>query len=273
MIAPSFLFQNLGKGLKILLSISLGSFIIQKLFSFWYVEMFAFSPILFWSKFFLWQPISYMFIHIGFFHFLFNMFALWMFGKDLESLWGTTEFIQFYLFCGFFSAMINILITPFSTIPILGASGGIYGLILAYALYFPNSIIYLYGVFPVSSRQFCIIIGLLSFFSSISVHGSSVSHLSHLGGILGGYLYLKNDVIRSVCGYLYEFFKNQSYKIKQLIKKSHKEKKTDLHVVPSEDLHQKVDKVLEKVLLHGAKSLTTEEKILMQKYSSKKYEK
>ena len=150
------------------------------------------------ERLWLWQPVTYMFQHGGLFHLLFNMLALWMFGVELERLWGTRFFATYYFVAGIGAAVTTILaaLLPFGFAESLyvsvtvGASGAIYGLLLAYALTYPNRPIYLYLVFPIPAKVFVLIIGAISFLSSISGSQSGVAHATHLGGILAGYLYL-----------------------------------------------------------------------------------
>ncbi|MEW5982154.1 MAG: rhomboid family intramembrane serine protease [Acidobacteriota bacterium] len=147
----------------------------------------------------LWQPFTYMFLHGDLLHLLFNMLALWMFGVELERLWGTTFFSRYYLVCGAGAAATTILVSllPFRFADALyvsltiGASGAVYGLLLAYAIYYPARPIYLYFLFPVPARVFVIIIGAITLYSSIRATGSGIAHATHLGGLVAGYLYLK----------------------------------------------------------------------------------
>ncbi len=146
----------------------------------------------------IWQPVSYMFVHAGLFHLLFNMLALWMFGTELERIWGTRYFLKFYLFTGAGAGILTIVFSllPFGfaqylfRTPIVGASGAIYGLLLAYALYFPDRPIYMYFVFPIPARIFVMIMGALAFYASLE-GGGGIANATHLGGLLVGYLMLR----------------------------------------------------------------------------------
>ncbi len=143
----------------------------------------------------IWQPVTYMFLHGGLFHILFNMIALWMFGVELERLWGTRFFLKFYLICGLGAAASTLLISLVSASVYysvtIGASGAIYGLLLAYGLYFPDRPIFLYFVFPIPAKYFVMILGGIEFFASVSDSTSGIAHAAHLGGLVVGYLYLK----------------------------------------------------------------------------------
>src|SRR6187549_2589050 len=124
----------------------------------------------------IWQPATYMFVHAGLFHILFNMLALWMFGTELERVWGTRYFLKFYFVTGIGAAVLTVLLSllPFQwaanlwTSNIVGASGAIYGLLLAYALYFPDRPIYMYLVFPIPAKYFVMIMGALALYLSVS---------------------------------------------------------------------------------------------------------
>jgi len=146
-----------------------------------------------------WQLVTYMFLHADVFHILFNMLALWMFGVELERLWGTPFFLRYYAITGIGAGASTLLVSllPFAiTAPAyyavtIGASGSIYGLLLAYALYFPHREIYMYFLFRVPVRIFVIIVGAIALLSSISSQRSGIAHFAHLGGLVVGYLYLK----------------------------------------------------------------------------------
>jgi rhomboid family protein len=153
-------------------------------------------------QFEVWQLATYMFLHAGLFHILFNMLALWMFGTELERIWGTRYFLKFYFVTGIGAAVLTVL---FSLLPfgfaqslqqttIIGASGAIYGLLLAYALYFPNRTIY-YIVFPIPAKYFVMLAGFIAFYSSVGA-SNGVANATHLFGLLVAYLYLKSARIR-----------------------------------------------------------------------------
>lgn len=141
----------------------------------------------------IWQPVTYMFLHGGFFHILFNMFALWMFGITLESDWGTKRFLQYYFLCGIGAALCVIAVsipaheTMFRTI---GASGAVYGLLLAFGVLYPDTPILFSFLIPIKAKYFVMIYGAIEFMSSF-VPGSGVSHIAHLGGMLFGFVFLK----------------------------------------------------------------------------------
>jgi membrane associated rhomboid family serine protease len=147
----------------------------------------------------IWQPVTYMFLHGGVFHLLFNMLALWMFGVELERTWGSRFFMRFYFIVGIGAALTTLLLSlmplPFADqlydSLTIGASGAVYGVLLAYGLYFPRRPIYLYFFFPIPAKYFVMIIGAISLLSAMNGPGGGVAHTTHLGGLIVAYLYLK----------------------------------------------------------------------------------
>jgi membrane associated rhomboid family serine protease len=138
----------------------------------------------------LWMVVTYMFLHGGFWHIFFNMLVLWMFGSVLEREWGSREFLKYYLLTGLGGGLSYALFNMHSDIPTVGASGAIYGLLAAYAVLFPENVIYVWFVIPLKAKWFAIVLGGIEFLSSFS-QGSGVAHLAHLGGMAIGYVYLK----------------------------------------------------------------------------------
>jgi len=151
-------------------------------------------------KLWVWQLGTYMFLHGGMFHILFNMLALWMFGAELERIWGTPYFLKFYFVTGIGAGILTVLFSLlqfgvsqqlYGSI-VIGASGAIYGLLLAYALYFPNRPIYMYFVFPIPAKIFVLIMGAIAFYASFSGAGGGIANATHLSGLLVAYLYLNS---------------------------------------------------------------------------------
>jgi membrane associated rhomboid family serine protease len=162
----------------------------------------------------LWQLGTYMFLHVGLFHILFNMLALWMFGTELERVWGTRYFLKFYFACGIGAAILTVL---FSLLPfafaqqlqrsvVIGASGAIFGLLLAYGLYYPDRPIYMYLVFPVPAKYFVLIMGAIALYSAMGESGG-VAYATHLGGLVVGYLMLKGARVDPMSELKYRYLK------------------------------------------------------------------
>jgi len=180
-----------------------------------------------------WQIVSYMFMHGGMSHLFFNMFALWMFGSQIENRWGPKRFLNFYLITGFGAAFLHYLIIHFQitflepkltleqieivlregkallesrrnwtgtigeynalyNTTVVGASGSVFGLLLAYGMSFPNQVIYLNFLFPIKAKYFVIIYGLIEFVGGVqNSAGDNVAHFAHLGGMLFGFILIK----------------------------------------------------------------------------------
>jgi membrane associated rhomboid family serine protease len=148
----------------------------------------------------LWQPVTYLFLHGGLLHLLLNMLFLWMFGVDIERSWGARRFYTYFFLTGIGAGLINIVVKTIvdprgvgsSVIPTIGASGAIYGILLAAAIMFPDRKMWLIP-FPVTipMKIYVLAAGAIEFFMTLGSTGDNVSHVTHLGGMLVGYLYLR----------------------------------------------------------------------------------
>jgi len=177
--------------IKFLLIFNTGVFFLQLFLNPQILYLFGLVPYLVWHDFYLWQLFTYQFLHGGLFHILFNMFALWMFGCDLERRWGSNFFLKYYFVSVVGGGILNTLFVPTQVAPSIGASAGIYGVLLAYGLIYPNRIVYFYFLFPIKMKHFVLIIGAIEFYSSIAASHSGIAHLAHLGGMAFGYVYLR----------------------------------------------------------------------------------
>lgn len=155
------------------------------------------TPVLAVEHFCVWQFFTYMFMHGTVFHLLMNMLILWFFASRLERRWGTSEFLRFYLIVGVGAGLFHTAMAYLSGrsgSPMLGASGALYGVMLAYALAYPNDTVLLYFVIPVKIKYLMIVLGVMTFFSSISSTmgngGNGISHVTHLGGLVVAFFYL-----------------------------------------------------------------------------------
>jgi len=169
--------------------------IFQSQFFDYIFALFALQSDLVIHRLYLWQLVTYLFLHGGWFHIIFNMFALWMFGSDLESTWGGKKFLYYYFLtgigAGILDVTLNALFRPGMPSATIGCSGAVYGLLLAYGMLFPERLIYLYMIIPIKAKWFVVIMGAIEFVSSFGGPGSGISHFAHLGGMLFGYLYLR----------------------------------------------------------------------------------
>jgi len=149
----------------------------------------------------IWQPFTYLFLHGDIWHLVFNMLPLWMFGCDLERVWGSRRFYIYYFLTGVGAGLINVVVKTIvdpagqgsSLIPTIGASGAIYGVLMAAAMLFPDRrVFWLLPPVEMPMRVHALVMGAFAFFGAVSAsRGDTVSHVSHLGGMLVGYLYLR----------------------------------------------------------------------------------
>ncbi len=158
-----------------------------------FFNLFALVPRAVVFHFAIWQLATYLFLHGGVEHLLFNMLALWMFGATLEKDWGTRRFLKYYFLCGIGAGVcdvaVNALLGNWNTSTI-GASGAIYGVLLAFGILYPEAIILFLFIFPIQAKFFVMIVGAIALLGSVNVN-SGVSNVAHLGGMLFGLLYLK----------------------------------------------------------------------------------
>ncbi len=143
------------------------------------------------GRFDVWQLVSYMFLHAGFGHIFFNLFALWMFGQAIENFWGTNRFVTYYFLTGIGAALLHMLIGGGGA-PTLGASGAVYGILLAFGMMFPNRpIMLLFPPIPIKAKYFVAIFGAIELVSGLTRANSGVAHFAHLGGMLVGFILIK----------------------------------------------------------------------------------
>jgi len=208
--------------IKALIGANVALFLVQ-FFAPAVTDVLGLRPIFVVRYFWVWQLATYMFLHGGVFHIVFNMLALWMFGTELERRWGTPFFLKFYAVTGVGAGVLTVLFSllPFAAAQqlyranIIGASGAIFGLLLAYALYFPERQIYMYLVFPIPARVFVAIIGAIALLSSMGDSGG-VASITHLGGLAVAYVYLKSGRMHPIAEIKYRYLK---WKINRVRKK------------------------------------------------------
>lgn len=155
------------------------------------------------SSFFPTQLITYQFMHANFGHIFFNMLILWMFGVEIENIWGSKKFLIFYLACGIGAGLAQLFIAPVIegvAAPTVGASGSVYGVMAAFALFFPNRYIFFYFLIPIQAKY--LIPGLIILEWFLVSSSSGVAHLAHIGGAVTGLIFVLSDR-----RYVYNFFK------------------------------------------------------------------
>ncbi len=259
----------------------------------WYVinKWFALNPLNGYDaagqpyNFQVWQLITYQFMHGNFSHILFNMFALWMFGMEIENLWGSKKFLYFYLSAGVVAGLLHLFLSPLlggGSAVTIGASGAVYGVLAAFALLFPNRYIFLYFFIPVKAKYLIAGMILLEFLLVDSA-GSGVAHLAHLGGALMGLIWILVD--SSIDADIKRFIKHTPHNksrpnnpfssIAQKFKGKDKQiedatfyevkdrKQTD------EITQEEIDAILDKISKSGYQNLTEREKKILFEASKK----
>ncbi|HOO70567.1 MAG TPA: rhomboid family intramembrane serine protease [Spirochaetota bacterium] len=216
-------------------------------------------------QFRVWQVFTYMFFHGGFFHIIFNLIALWMFAGELEMLWGSRLFLRYYLIsglgAGIFIACMNALVFQrYGASPVtIGASGAIYGILLAYGVTWPNREVLLYFLFPIKMKYLVLVFGLIEFFGSLSTvqgAGGNISHIGHLGGLVTGIVFLMYKRRQSFTG-TPEIVKNNAF---MRFFKSFRIKRKQRTIDDRIKAKKIIDELLEKIAREGISSLSSEEK-------------
>jgi membrane associated rhomboid family serine protease len=230
---------------KYLLIVNGGLFLLELISGMRIIGWLGLTPYLVWRKWYLWQLVTYMFLHGSFWHLAINMFVLWMFGTELERTWGTTQFLKYYFITGVGAGVLSVLVTPGSGIPTVGASGAIFGLLVAYAMIYPNRLIYLWFFIPIKAKYLALMLGVFELVATMHLARDGVAHWAHLGGMLVGFAYLK---IASFARGGFARYEKRRIRV----------------VTPdrtaAEDLQEEVDRILRKISQFGIESLTPEEK-------------
>jgi membrane associated rhomboid family serine protease len=158
----------------------------------------ALTPELTIQNFFIWQLFTYLFLHGGVWHLIFNMLTLWMFGTPLNQDWGTRQFLKYYFLCGIGAGVCDIAVNAALgnwRVTTIGASGAIYGLLLAFGVLYPNQTVLMNFLFPIKAKYMVMIYAAVELLMSVGVN-TGVSNIAHLGGMAVGYVYLKSRLPR-----------------------------------------------------------------------------
>lgn len=243
---------------------------------------FALNPIGEPYNFQIWQLITYQFMHGDFWHIFMNMFILWMFGMEIENYWGSSKFLLFYLTCGVIGAILSLIFTPAITI---GASGSVFGVMVAFAMFFPDRYIFIYFLFPVKAKYLIVILMVFEFMSIGSM--DVIAHVVHIGGALTGFLFVLLDRkynfnvdswIRKVKRM--EFFSPKSDDFKGSFRKPFRGADSRVEEAkfydidnsakePDEVSQEEIDRILDKISQSGYQNLTEDEKRILFEASKK----
>jgi len=216
------------------------------------IYFFGLVPRFIVHRFYIWQFVTYMFLHGGLWHLFLNMFILWMFGSEIERYWGSRTFLKYYFITGVGAGVLSWLTALNSVTPTIGASGAIYGILVAYGMMFPNRPVYLYFLLPVKAKHFVIFLVIMELMASRGQASSGIAHFAHLGGMLFGYLYLKRERL--------------TYLLKGALLDRRSKRRTQQKWEEEQrrDMDRKVDEILQKVSREGMNSLTQEERDLLE---------
>lgn len=231
-------------------------FILQQLFRPYFDQLFALQPRAVVENFYIWKIATYMFLHGGVLHLLFNMVVLFFLGTTLEVTWGANRFLKYYLACGVGAGILHMLISYNSAV--IGASGATYGVMMAFAILYPNQIVLFMFVFPVKIKY--LVAGFMVFDLLMGVRGSDgIAHFAHLGGALTGLLFFRNELRQR-----FQFATNAKSKWKATVhERQDRNKDRD---------GANIDSILDKISAKGYENLTTTEKRILENYSRKRNE-
>ncbi|MSP64844.1 MAG: rhomboid family intramembrane serine protease [Ignavibacteria bacterium] len=236
--------------------------LIQQEFSLWPLN----------EGFWPWQLFTYMFMHASFSHLFFNMIALWMFGMELENSLGSKRFLTFYLLCGLGGGLLHLLAAPLFSVagPTVGASGAVYGVLLAFGLLFPERLIMIYFFVPIKAKYFVLLYMVIEFLSVGSLDG--IAHFAHIGGAVVGFVFLLVEGFQFslFTGSQQSIFKSQKQnQQKEEVYTNISDAKVANEVAENETTQAEIDEILDKISNSGYQNLSTEEKKILFEASKK----
>ncbi|MFH1459707.1 MAG: rhomboid family intramembrane serine protease [Candidatus Omnitrophota bacterium] len=248
--------ENFTGAVKILIAANIVLFVLVNLFrNFPWFAVFGLVPTSVISRLMFWQLITYLFLHAGLWHLVLNLLMLWMFGSVLEKTWGKYKFLIYYFFTGIGAGVCSCIFGYNSFSPVVGASGSIFGLLVAYAIMFPEAIILLFFIFPMKMKYAAIVLAGINLLGALSNPGNGIAYIAHLGGGLFGYLYFKSGWIRDRLSRLSWKELKKSFTKKKIMKSSLQEDWTSTEV----------DRILDKISQSGIDSLSLKEKNFLAK--------
>jgi membrane associated rhomboid family serine protease len=218
-----------------------------------------------------WTLITYMFAHGNFWHLFWNMLGLFFFGPPLEQRWGSSEFLKYYFICGLGGAALSFLFAFNS--PIIGASAAVYGVMLAFALNWPDAPIYIWGILPVKAKYLVMVLAVFSIMSMVNPSGGNIAHAAHLGGFAAGFVYMRLGSPGGGIGGLRRMMNKRKLKVVS----RDDAPRASARAAPTarrrggsgeeEKLLDELDRVLEKISTQGMSSLTPQERKLLDEVS------
>jgi membrane associated rhomboid family serine protease len=241
------------------------------------------------THFFPWQLLTYMFMHAGFLHIFFNMLALWMFGMELENVWGSKKFLIYYLMCGIGGGLSNLLVGLIvgQGAPTVGASGAVFGVLLAFGMLFPDRLIYIYFFLPIRAKYMVILWIGLELIYGVTGTTDGVAHFAHLGGAFVGFIFMAVDLNLIPIRGWFEGLSGRQQDVPTYMD-TRRVRRTDTPVRDAEffDIQtgrpthrdrsgsrevtqEQIDAILDKISTGGYQSLTDEEKSILNEASKR----
>jgi membrane associated rhomboid family serine protease len=252
---------------KKLLIANVAAFLVTKLLlpDRWVLEWLAFRSDMVLTR--PWGALTYMFVHADLMHLLLNMLVVFFFGPPLEDRWGAREFLRYYLVCGLGGVLLSLLLAPGA--PIVGASAACYGLMLAFAIAWPDAPIMVYAIFPVKAKYVVGFFFLISLLGAFNSPGGPVAHMAHLGGLVAGLAYLKLRPGEQLAA-----IKRRATRVRRLAIVPRDEepvpppaRSSTWRTAEESVLLDAVDRVLDKISAEGMSALTPEERGLLDEVS------
>lgn len=235
-----------------LLIANIGIFILQMAFLDRYVHLLGLVPADFLGRGYLWQVVTYMFLHGSFLHILFNMLFLWMMGSEVERYWGSREFLKYYLITGCGAGLVNVIVQPGLTIPTIGASGAIFGLIIAFAMAFPEREVLLYFFIRMKAKHFAVLVGGLEILALLLMPRAPIARFAHLGGLAIGYLYIKRERWMHL-------IRRKTRSVQARITEVQEERER----ARQSEITRELDRILDKINTEGMGALTEQERAFL----------
>jgi len=262
-----FAFPKLGSAVKSLIIINFAVFLIQAIdlrierSAGVFTRLFSLTPSLVLHRGFFWQFFTYMFLHASLWHLFLNMLALYFFGTDMEVALGKKRFLKFYLLCGLAGGAAQFIFSAFINpqVLILGASGAVLGVLVAFAILYPNRMLLLFFIIPVRARTVIYLLIFINIIYGLDFKASGVAAFAHLGGMLAGYLYIKHYFkSRRTANIINVNFAGKPalfHRLKTLFRKRRRPTTTS-----RAEIDDTIDRIIDKVHNEGLDSLTKEEK-------------
>jgi len=235
------------------------------------------------TNFWPWQLVTYMFLHGGFWHIFFNMLMLWMFGMELEYTWGSAKFLLYYMLCGIGAGIANLLVAPMlgQVAPTVGASGAVFGILIAFGMLWPDRPIYVYFLLPIRAKYFIAASIGLELITGVTGSSDGVAHIAHLGGAAVGFLFIfterHSDAFRSLMANLGSgvFRRPARTRVRQSpVEEPQEARFYEIGGPPRKDdegevTQEVIDAILDKISRGGYQSLSEEEKRILNEASRK----